>query len=113
MTAGTTRRTVSYTHLDVYKRQVFSYAPGMEDGETPALTQAEAQVKAETFLSALCGGRWSALTLYDGRDNTEDRRPYYTFTYVQQDVYKRQVVGAQDFLALRVKLRIAEYVFHV
>ena len=56
----------------------------MEDGETPALTQAEAQVKAETFLSALCGGRWSALTLYDGRDNTEDRRPYYTFTYVQQ-----------------------------
>ncbi|MFR3920685.1 MAG: S-layer homology domain-containing protein [Dysosmobacter welbionis] len=65
-------------------QEVFSYAPGMEDGETPALTQAEAQVKAETFLSALCGGRWSALTLYDGRDNTEDRRPYYTFTYVQQ-----------------------------
>ena len=56
----------------------------MEEGATPALTQAEAQVKAETFLSALCGGRWSALTLYDGRDNTEDRRPYYTFTYVQQ-----------------------------
>ena len=65
-------------------QEVFSYAPGMEEGETPALTQAEAQVKAETFLSALCGGRWSALTLYDGRDNTEDRRPYYTFTYVQQ-----------------------------
>ena len=35
-------------------QEVFSYAPGMEDGETPALTQAEAQVKAETFLSALC-----------------------------------------------------------
>ena len=66
------------------RRDRFSYAPGMEEGETPALTQAEAQVKAETFLSALCGGRWSALTLYDGRDNTEDRRPYYTFTYVQQ-----------------------------
>ena len=36
-------------------QEVFSYAPGMEEGETPALTQAEAQVKAETFLSALCG----------------------------------------------------------
>ena len=58
--------------------------PEWRRGRHRPLTQAEAQVKAETFLSALCGGRWSALTLYDGRDNTEDRRPYYTFTYVQQ-----------------------------
>ena len=38
--------------------RVLPCAPGMEEGETPALSRAEAQARAETFLAALCGGRW-------------------------------------------------------
>ena len=63
---------------------VFSYAPWLAEGETPALTQAEALEQAEAFLASFCGDRWGNLARYDSQDSTENRCPYYTFTYVQQ-----------------------------
>lgn len=62
---------------------IWSSASRLEDAEHPPLTLAEAQKKAEDFLKGFCGDRWAALTLYESRNDTENRRPYYTFTYVQ------------------------------
>ena len=64
--------------------QIYSYAPRLEEGETAAMTETQAQARAETFLAAFCEGRWEHLTLYSSENNTENRWPYYTFTYVQE-----------------------------
>lgn len=77
-------RTVTVDARTGAVESVCSYAPRLGEEETPALTMAAAQARAEDFLAAFAGARWENLVLYESRDNTADRRPYYTFTYVQQ-----------------------------
>lgn len=62
---------------------IWSSAARLGEAERPPLTLVEAQKKAEDFLKGFCGDRWAALTLYESQNGTENRRPYYTFTYVQ------------------------------
>lgn len=62
---------------------IWSSAARLGEEERPPLTLAEAQKKAEDFLKGFCGDRWAALTLYESQNGTENRQPYYTFTYVQ------------------------------
>ena len=62
---------------------VYSHAPSLEEGETPGLTEEQARGRAEDFLEGFCAARWPDLALYDSQNDTENRRPYYTFTYVQ------------------------------
>ena len=62
---------------------VYSYAPRLAEGEKPALTLAEAQERAESFLTDFAGERWGNLALYESQDVAESRRACYTFTYVQ------------------------------
>ena len=65
-------------------QSIWSSAPWLEEGESPALTGEQAQARAEDYLSRLCGGRWDALALAAEESLEESRRPYYTFTYVRQ-----------------------------
>ena len=65
-------------------QSIWSSAPWLEEGESPALTRAQAQARAEDYLSRLCGGRWDTLALAEEESLEESRRPYYTFTYVRQ-----------------------------
>ena len=65
-------------------QSIWSSAPWLEEGESPALTREQAQARAEDYLSRLCGGRWDALALAEEESLEESRRPYYTFTYVRQ-----------------------------
>ena len=77
-------RTVTVDARTGVLQSLYSYAPRLEEGEAPALDEAAARQRAEAFLEGFCGGRWAELALYDSQDGTEDRRPYYTFTYVQE-----------------------------
>ena len=65
-------------------QSIWSSAPWLEEGESPALTREQAQARAEDYLSRLCGGRWDTLALAEEESLEESRRPYYTFTYVRQ-----------------------------
>ena len=65
-------------------QSIWSSAPWLEEGESPALTGEQAQARAEDYLSRLCGGRWDTLALAEEESLEESRRPYYTFTYVRQ-----------------------------
>lgn len=76
-------RTVTVDARTGIVESVWSSASRLEEEENPALTQTEAQKKAEAFLNGFCGERWDTLTLYKSQDSTGNRRPYYTFTYVQ------------------------------
>ena len=82
--SGNRSRTITVDARTGVVQSVSSYAPRLAEDEVPDLSLEEAQAEAEEFLAAFCEERWGDLTLYDSRDNTEDRRPYYTFTYVQQ-----------------------------
>ena len=44
-------------------QSIWSSAPWLEEGESPALTGEQAQARAEDYLSRLCGGRWDTLAL--------------------------------------------------
>ena len=82
---GSRSRTITVDARTGAVLSVSSRAPWLEEGEVPALSRAEAQTRAETFLAAFCGARWKDLVLYgDSPADAEDQRPYDTFTYVQQ-----------------------------
>lgn len=76
-------RTITVDARTGVVKRVYSYAPSLEKGETVPLTAAQAQMRAEDFLEAFCAARWEGLALYDSQNGTMDRRPCYTFTYVQ------------------------------
>ena len=65
-------------------QSLWSSAPWLEEGESPALTRAQAQARAEDYLSRFCGGRWDTLALSEDQGGAQSRRPYYAFTYVRQ-----------------------------
>ena len=61
-----------------------SYLPWSED-QRAAVTQTQAQEKAEAFLSAFCPGQFSHLALYTAPDPEDEARASYTFTFARQE----------------------------
>ena len=61
-----------------------SYLPWRED-QRAAVTQTQAQEKAEAFLSAFCPGQFSHLALYAAPDPEDEARASYTFTFARQE----------------------------
>ena len=53
--------------------------------QTPALTGAEAQAKAEAFLQTFCPDRTGTLALYDAPDPEEQVWAQYRFTFARQE----------------------------
>ena len=68
-------------------QEVFSYAPGMEEGGDTGPDPGGGAGQSGDVPVRPLRRAVEALTLYDGRGARRDRRPYYTFTYVQQAAF--------------------------
>ena len=63
---------------------LWSYLP-WEEGQTPSLTQAEAQARAEEFLADFCPDRAAGLALYRGPNPDRGAGAQYIFTFARQE----------------------------
>ena len=86
---GTWGRTFTVDARTGEVASLWSSAPWDEDRE-PALTEEEAQARAEAFLQSFAGDRWEHLALYEGAraallDGGTGNAPFYTFTFARQE----------------------------
>ena len=86
---GTWGRTFTVDAKTGEVASLWSSAPWDEDRE-PALTEEEAQARAEAFLQSFAGDRWEHLALYEGAraallDGGTGNAPFYTFTFARQE----------------------------
>lgn len=99
---GTASRTFTVDARTGQVEDLWSALP-WEEGQTPQLTQAEAQAKAEAFLESFCPGQAAKLALYAAPGPEKEIRAKYTFTFARQengyffpDHFYEVAVSAQD-----------------
>ena len=79
---GTASRTFTVDARSGQVERLWSYLP-WEEEQKPAITQAQAQQRAEAFLSAFCPQDVEKLALYQGPEG--EVRSTYSFTFARQE----------------------------